>query len=563
MAGETSTRQAKIQLVLDITQPLRQMDSIQEKLNKISIERLTSSGANSFSALIDKLKNANKDMSTETEKFQSTAKKLAEAKKELDKAFQSYTSSGSGSDRSALDTAKKNYASAQLDFDNFKAIQDSSSLTKSQARANKNKEAEIKQYQQLMQAELQKKKALAAQAQQSYAKEMEATNAALTYQNSTKSTAGQSTTSAATLFSYQKSMTAIEQQAQGLYKAIQSTTDVVKKREMTAELDSLQGKFAALNKESVEFRKTFGVQASRGFYDLGNNADYFFAKMRSHMAWMAAGIVQDAILTAPQKLVSSLADFASGMKNISQVLPNDFTDNQSNMNKLATDFIGIAAKYGQSVDEVIEAGRLWGRAYKDVNTIQALVHASTMLSITDNMSLTDTNKALEATMQQYGIKVKDQYEAQEKSMKIVDSWSKMADNAVVTAQDMATANEQSASAANQAGVSFDFLQGMIATMAANTGKSGAEVGRAIRSMLVSMRTDKAIAQIENFGVAMYKVNADGTKSFRSMEDVITDLMIKTQTTETDVNKLLSSISGGRQTCPPVWEHTGNKQFHIG
>ena len=179
------------------------------------------------------------------------------------------------------------------------------------------------------------------------------------------------------------------------------------------------------------------------------------------------------------------------------------------------------------------------------------------------MNLVEVNKGLEATMQQYNIHLKNANEAQEVSGKIVDTWAKLADNAVVTASDLAKANEQSASAAYQAGVGFDFLNAMIATMSGATGKAGAEIGRSIRSMLVSMNTAKAEKELAKLGIATKEIGTDGVMRIRSFENVITDLMVKLKTYPNDVSKVILAMSGGRRTCPLIWEHISNKWFYIG
>jgi TP901 family phage tail tape measure protein len=93
--------------------------------------------------------------------------------------------------------------------------------------------------------------------------------------------------------------------------------------------------------------------------------------------------------------------------------------------------------------------------------------------------MAEANKALEATMAQFGWIARNNAEAQAYSMRIVDSWTKIAHNYMVSANDLAQANERAASSARNAGVDFDFLQSMIANGVRNTGRSGAEIGEQV------------------------------------------------------------------------------------
>ena len=348
-----------------------------------------------------------------------------------------------------------------------------------------------------------------------------------------------------TFKNYQSELSKLENEAARLNRQLKTTDDISKRIALRQQLNGIRDEYRKLNAESAAFRKEIGIQWSRGFYDLNNSIDYFRSKIRSKFTMMSAERLMDFAFTAPGELVNSLSQLEQAKVNFAQVMPNSFTDNQKAMNEAMKEFIQVAADYGASVNDVTEAGRLWGRQYKDVGIVQELVRSSTKLSITDNMSLVEVNKALEATMQQYGIRLKDANEAQQVSGDIVDKWSHLADTAVVTAADLATANEQSAGAAHQAGLSFDFLQGIIATMATRTGKSGAEVGRSIRSMLVSMNTAKARKEFEALGIALETVDNNGVKHLRNMEDVIVELMQKLRDSNKDIRDTVLAMSGGK------------------
>lgn len=347
--------------------------------------------------------------------------------------------------------------------------------------------------------------------------------------------------------SYQQALSDLERKAANVYRQLQTLdkTDYQNKVRLNGELAKIREQYQALNKESANFRKNIGISNSRGFYDLNSNIDYFKSKARSKFAMMTSERLIDSAFSLPENIMSDLQQLEQAKVNFAQVMPDSFTNNQNAMNQAMREFIQVAADYGTSVEDVTEAGRLWGRQYKDIGIIQELVRNSTKLSITDNMSLVDVNKALEATIQQYGISLKTAAEAQKVSGDYVDKWSHLADTALVTAMDLAKANEQSASAAHQAGIGFDFLQGMITTMAAKTGKSGAEVGRSIRSMLVSMNTAKARKEFAKLGISLETLDKDGVKHVRNMEQVIIELMQKLKTTKLDIRDTITAMSGGK------------------
>ena len=347
-----------------------------------------------------------------------------------------------------------------------------------------------------------------------------------------------------TFKNYQTELAKVERQAAKVYYELNRTKDIELRGKLQQDLKELTQKYAELNKESVNFRKNVGISSSRGFYDLGHNMDYFLAKFRGRVTYSLASMAESAMLNSPNDIMDIISRYQQNRVNFAQVMPDSIGNNQELMNSAMREFIQVASDYGTSVQDVVEAGRLWGRQYKDIAIVQELVRNSTKLSITDNMSLTEVNKALEATLQQYNVRLKDSNEAQQVSGKIVDTWAKLADNAVVTASDLAKANEQSAGAAYQAGVGFDYLQAMITTMSAATGKSGAEIGRSIRSMLVSMQTKKAQKFFNELGIATTELKG-GVPVVRSYEKVIDDLMSKLQKYPKDASQGILAMAGGK------------------
>jgi TP901 family phage tail tape measure protein len=148
-------------------------------------------------------------------------------------------------------------------------------------------------------------------------------------------------------------------------------------------------------------------------------------------------------------------------------------DSQEVLNKTTQDYIGIAQEYGASVNEVIKAGVLWGRAYKDLNTVMKLTTLSTKLSVADNMDIGLANRAVESVINGY----QKQGQAIQFATHVVDSWTKVAHNAQSSATDLAEALSRTGAAAKAVGVDFDTTTALASTMIKATGRSGAEVGR--------------------------------------------------------------------------------------
>ena len=208
--------------------------------------------------------------------------------------------------------------------------------------------------------------------------------------------------------------------------------------------------------------------------------------------------------------------------------------------------INIGAKYGVSNSDIIESARLWGRMYKERETVNLLTTQSAKLAVADNFSMEESTKAVEAAMFQFGMQAHSTAEALAYSNRIIDVYTKLSHNAGVTAQDLAAAVERSGSVAHQAGMSFEFLNALIAQATRSTALSGSAIGTMLKTFIASIRSDKAVEELDKIGIKVKEVGEDGVERFRDIQQVILDIAIQAKYTNNDIQKTLLAISGGRR-----------------
>lgn len=212
----------------------------------------------------------------------------------------------------------------------------------------------------------------------------------------------------------------------------------------------------------------------------------------------------------------------------------------------------FAVKYGESYQDVARSATLWGRMYKDNNIILTMTDAAIKLAVADSFSIVEANKNLESSVAQWGFQIKSNNDAILVSNKICDSWTAIAHNMAVSAQDLSAANQRAAISMHAMNVSFDVGQALIATMLRNTQQRGAEIGNAIKSIMGSIHSKKAIKDLQSWGVEVYKFGKDGQREFRNVGNVLVDLMIKAQGTNRSMEGLLKNLSGGKiAICPSL------------
>ena len=295
------------------------------------------------------------------------------------------------------------------------------------------------------------------------------------------------------------------------------------------------------------------------------STDKFFSSMQRHLTWIMSSIVASVPLLLPGYGMNVMKEIESKFATVEQVMPeiehahmNSLDKNLSEMermeglktvNKEMNTFIDIGSKFGVAVEEVISAGasigRMYGQGENGVINTNLLTQQAARIAVADNFPIMQATKGLESALSQFELQTNDTNQLLVNSNRIVDTWTLAAHRGAASAQDLTEGVSLAGAAAHQAGVSFEFLNALIATGVRTTGRSGNEIGNSIKSFINSMQSDKSIEALKDFGINVYKDNGDGTQSLRSMEDIILDISQMMQTTEKETSKLLLTLSGGK------------------
>lgn len=359
----------------------------------------------------------------------------------------------------------------------------------------------------------------------------------------------------------------LKSQADVLYQAWKANN--VGKEQYLQQMTAIQGKLNTLyglqrrinsiTEEHIPLLKQWGFELDK----VGSRLGYFATRWAA--LWVGDKIMDS--LSALPKVEQDMAGFAQVMKHgsgetnafaksLMQVDPMRMVNSlqltgdeaehfKKELGDMQVELQNLAIKYGTTSHEMIESAKLWGRAYKDNNTVLALTDAATKLAVADAFDIVSANKALESSIMQWGFQIKNSNDAMSVSNRIIDSWTSLAHNYTVSAQTLSEANKRMAQSAAEVGVSFHSAQALVAVMARKTQADGGEIGNALKSIFGSIHSQKAIKALQDFGIEVYKVGENGEKSFRKVDDVLLDLMIKAQGSKQSMEDLLKAISGGK------------------
>lgn len=390
----------------------------------------------------------------------------------------------------------------------------------------------------------------------------------------------------------------VRSNAEAAYLQFQKTGDIISRLTFMGAYRELQD----MTEEAKRFGKA--LQSSTDIFSRLANVALLRAR------WVVGGVFADNALSMPQQLIDTYRELEQAMAGVQQVMPL-IEGNQEEVNKETERFIGIAGEYARDINEVAEAGRLWGRGYgkgvsdeqldttiqkyniapsvnneavdtaalegekqslTDVNgqfkdyvknaeamrTTNELVRQSAMLATVDNFSMAESVKGLESVLSAYNMRAKSAAEATEFASRAVDIITKVSHTGQISAQDLVQGIEATGKAAEQSGISLSFLSAMIETGVRNTGKSGSEIGQAIKALTVGAHSSKGIKELRKFGIEISKVGADGVRKLRPMQDVILDIATALQKGDKNAENMIMAISGGRYQYSKLASILGDK-----
>lgn len=359
----------------------------------------------------------------------------------------------------------------------------------------------------------------------------------------------------------------LKNQADVLYQAWKANN--VGKEQYLQQMTAIQGKLNTLygqqrrineiTQEHIPTLTRWGFELDK----VGSRLGYFATRWAA--LWVGDKIMDS--FSAFPKVEQDMAGFAQVMKHgtgatnafaksLLEVDPSNLKNSlqlggaeaeifKSELESMQGKLQGLAVQYGTTSHEMIESAKLWGRAYKDNNTVLALTDAATKLAVADAFDIVSANKALESSIMQWGFQINNTNDAMSVSNRIIDSWTSLAHNYTVSAQTLSEANKRMAQSAAEVGVSFHSAQALVAVMARKTQADGGEIGNALKSIFGSIHSKKAVKALQEFGIEVYKVGENGERSFRKVDDVLLDLMIKAQGSKESMEDLLKAISGGK------------------
>ncbi|RLI59799.1 MAG: phage tail tape measure protein, partial [Candidatus Asgardarchaeum californiense] len=248
--------------------------------------------------------------------------------------------------------------------------------------------------------------------------------------------------------------------------------------------------------------------------------------------WGAASAVVYGGFKKLTDAVKLMGDVETSMAGIRMVMNTSTTD----FGKMEKSAVDMAKSYGVPVQEILSGMRVFAQQGLEQGDVLDRTRTATLASNVTTLSAKDATEALTAATKVYG-------KEGQSTVRFLDSWSEVESRHAITAGDMADAIKKSASAAKNAGFTFDQLNGIIAAIGSTTRQSGKEVGTSMRFIFRRLTSEKAPKELANIGIPV----VTGTGELRKGFDVLDDLSKKWDVlTQAQKMNIAQAIGGTRQ-----------------
>ena len=164
--------------------------------------------------------------------------------------------------------------------------------------------------------------------------------------------------------SYAKQMSSLSASIEEQYRAFQR--GAIGPAEYAMSLDKYTKGMSVAKAEQEAFSKSIGTYTGQW--------ERMRARVESHASWIIAGGLIGAAIAIPGAALDSIIRMDNAMAGMNQVMDHTHTaanaaskgiseqaEQQNMLNAESQKFLTIAAQYGESVDNIIEAGKLWGK----------------------------------------------------------------------------------------------------------------------------------------------------------------------------------------------------------
>jgi TP901 family phage tail tape measure protein len=208
------------------------------------------------------------------------------------------------------------------------------------------------------------------------------------------------------------------------------------------------------------------------------------------LAFVSATTLLYGVGTAVKSIASAFIETEARFKSI-QIVLNTTTQK---FDKFKSSLFDIARNTGKSFEEAASAAEELARQGLKVEEVQNRVNAALILSRQSGLGTAEAVKALTAATNSFNKSALDQ-------IGIVNKLANVDANFAVSSKDLVESLSRAGATAQDAGISFEKLLSLTASLQQTTARGGAVIGNALRSIFTRIERGSTLDALQQFGVA--------------------------------------------------------------
>lgn len=259
----------------------------------------------------------------------------------------------------------------------------------------------------------------------------------------------------------------------------------------------------------------------------------FFNNLGTITAWAAGAATLYGTLSLIRHGLSSFTD----IERQTAVLKTVFRGTDEEAIRLRDTVLSLAAANGRGAGEAIDAAVRFSRLGLSHKEVTEAVAVSLQAANVAEISTADAAEQLLAIFSAYRLQVTD-------LRVVLNELNTISNTYNVTNKDLLQGVARASSVAKQAGLGFSELIGIIGAGVGRTGRSGAEMGNAIKAMIVSMSNPAIQGKLSD----IFKFDVkDSVGGMKDMSVILAELFVKFQElTKAEQQELVARVGGKQQ-----------------
>ena len=275
---------------------------------------------------------------------------------------------------------------------------------------------------------------------------------------------------------------------------------------------------------------------SRPLGRITGQADEFTKSMEAAnarvLAFGASVGTINLISSAFKNLISSTNEVEEALTQIKTVGGDTF----ANLKEVSSGIFDIAKKTGTSFKDASEATLEFSRQGKSLKDSLESANAALILTRTTGLDAAESVKGLTTAVNVFN-------ESGLTMAQIVNKLAAVDTAFAVGSRDLIEGISRSASVAQEAGVSFDELAAFITVLQEKTGRGGAVIGNALKTIFTRVQNPEILKDIQKLGIAV----TDASGNILPATQVIKSLALEFDGLDKNLrNNLLLKVGGGFQ-----------------